>query len=112
MPDICCLNQITATSWESREAGLKQLTRILALLLVPGFTDDVERRPSDWKLSRSAYIKDILEACCAIVAYSCTDPIFVVYQAALVSECSNKCFTLQCILVAEPVLGVGFYNIV
>lgn len=79
------MSQITATSWESREAGLKQMTRSLALLLVPSFTDDVERRPSNWKLSRSENIKAILEACCAIVAYSCTDPVFAVYQAALVS---------------------------
>jgi len=85
VPSIQCLNQITATNWESREAGLKQLIRSLGLMLVPSFTDDVERRPSDWKLSRSDSIKDILEACCAIVAYSCTDPVFVVYQAALVS---------------------------
>ena len=92
MPSIWCLDQITAASWESREASLKQLTRNLALLLVPSFTDEIERRPSDWKLSRSNNIKSILEACCAIVAYGCTDPVFAVYQAALVSEHLPKCF--------------------
>ena len=80
------MNQIFSTTWELREAGLNKLAQDMAFLLMPEFPCQHRSRSRNWKLPRYPNVKEIIESCCAVVAYSFTDKVLGVYQAALVSS--------------------------
>ena len=80
------LDQIFSSNWKSREAGLQDLARDIVSLLMPSFT---HHQPSSAEraheqLQRSSVVRCALEACCPIIAYSCTDAVLKVYLATLV----------------------------
>ena len=80
------LDQIFSSNWKSREAGLQDLARDIVSLLMPSFT---HHQPSNAErtheqLQRSSVVRCALEACCPIIAYSCTDAVLKVYLATLV----------------------------
>ena len=82
-----CLDQIFSNNWKSREAGLQDLARDIVSLLMPSFThhQPSSGEPSHEQLQRSSVVRCALEACCPIIAYSCTDAVLKVYLATLVS---------------------------
>ena len=79
------MDKIFSSDWVSREAGLKELTQHMIFLLMPQFTCRYRSRPRNWRLPRYPEVQEILESGCAVLAYSCTDKVLKVYQAALVS---------------------------
>ena len=81
-----CLDQIFSTTWELREAGLKQLAQDVTFLLMPEFPCHHRSKSRNWKLPRYPNVREVLESSCAIVAYCFTDKVLAVYQAALVSS--------------------------
>ena len=83
-----CLDQIFSSTWKSREAGIQHLARDMVSLLMPSLTHRTPSNgdPSHEQLQRSSVVRCALEACCPIIAYSCTDSVLKVYLAALVSH--------------------------
>ena len=65
-------------------------------LLMPSFThhQPSSGEPSHEQLQRSSVVRCALEACCPIIAYSCTDAVLKVYLATLVSELLLNTFVL------------------
>ena len=91
-----CLDQIFSSTWKSREAGIQHLARDMVSLLMPSLTHRTPSNgdPSHEQLQRSSVVRCALEACCPIIAYSCTDSVLKVYLAALVSHWTYQVTTI------------------
>ena len=70
-------------NWQAREVALKQLGEIAMGVLIHGVGEG--RAGVMLSSHTQTTTHTMLECCCSVLAYMCTDPVYKVFVAGLVS---------------------------